>query len=62
MTAEELRELIAKAADLLPCPLDVVDLDEDNPFTRCLNDKGELVRVGQRPRRGAWAGDEPSES
>lgn len=27
-------------------PLDSVDLDEDNPFTRYLKSEGELLRVG----------------
>lgn len=27
-------------------PLDLIDLDEDNPFTRYLKSEGELLRVG----------------
>jgi predicted nucleotidyltransferase len=27
-------------------PLDLVDLDEDTPFTRCLRKEGEMARVG----------------
>jgi predicted nucleotidyltransferase len=34
------------AHDALNRPLDLVDLDQDNPFTRYLKGKGELVRVG----------------
>jgi predicted nucleotidyltransferase len=34
------------AHDALNRPLDLVDLDRDNPFTRYLKRKGELVRVG----------------
>jgi len=37
---------MGEAADLLSCPLDLVDLDEDTPFTRYLKEEGELVRVG----------------
>jgi predicted nucleotidyltransferase len=34
------------AHDALKRPLDLVDLDQDNPFTRYLKRKGEMVRVG----------------
>jgi len=37
---------MGKAADLLPVPLDLIDLDEENPFTQYLKEKGELVRLG----------------
>ena len=37
---------MAAAHDALGCPLDLVDLDEDNSFTRYLKSKGELLRVG----------------
>lgn len=37
---------MAKAARILGVPLDLVDLDEDNPFTRYLKSEGELKRVG----------------
>jgi predicted nucleotidyltransferase len=37
---------MAAAHDALGRPLDLVDLDEDNPFTRYLKDEGELQRVG----------------
>ena len=30
---------------LAPCSVDLVDLDHDTPFTRCLREEGELVRV-----------------
>jgi predicted nucleotidyltransferase len=33
------------AAEILQCPLDLVDLDEDTLFTRYLREKGGLVRV-----------------
>jgi len=36
---------LALAGDILKRPLDLVDLDEDNPFTRYLKEEGELVRV-----------------
>ena len=34
------------ARRILRRPLDLVDLDEDNPFTRYLKEEGELRRVG----------------
>jgi predicted nucleotidyltransferase len=34
------------AHDALDRPLDLIDLDQDNPFTRYLRRKGALVRVG----------------
>jgi predicted nucleotidyltransferase len=37
---------MAAAHDALGRPLDLVDLDEDNTFTRYLKSKGELLRVG----------------
>lgn len=37
---------MAAAHDALGCPLDLVDLDEDNAFTRYLKSKGLLWRVG----------------
>jgi predicted nucleotidyltransferase len=37
---------MAKAHDALDRPLDLVDLDEDNAFTRYLKNKGELFCVG----------------
>jgi predicted nucleotidyltransferase len=37
---------MAAAHDALGCPLDLVDLDEDNDFTRYLKNKGELLRAG----------------
>ena len=37
---------MAAAHDALGRPLDLVDLDEDNPFTRYLKEEGELQRVG----------------
>ena len=37
---------MAAAHDALGRPLDLVDLDEENPFTRYLNERGDLVRVG----------------
>ena len=33
------------AGDILRRPMDLVDLDEDNPFTRYLKEEKELVRV-----------------
>ncbi len=37
---------MAEASDALGRPLDLIDLDEDNPFTRYLKQKGRLQRVG----------------
>jgi predicted nucleotidyltransferase len=37
---------MARASRALGRPLDLVDLDEDNAFTRYLKDQGELRRVG----------------
>jgi predicted nucleotidyltransferase len=37
---------MAAAHDALGRPVDLVDLDEDNGFTRYLKNRGELLRVG----------------
>ena len=37
---------MSKAAIALGRPVDLVDLDEDTPFTRYLRSEGELQRVG----------------
>ena len=37
---------MARAARILDRSLDLVDLDEDNPFTHYLREEGELIRVG----------------
>jgi predicted nucleotidyltransferase len=37
---------MATAHDALGRPLDLVDLDDDNDFTRYLKQEGELQRVG----------------
>ena len=37
---------MAKASRALGRPIDLIDLDEDNPFTRYLKKDGELQRVG----------------
>jgi predicted nucleotidyltransferase len=37
---------MGKASQILRRPLDLIDLDEDNPFTRYLRSEGELRRVG----------------
>lgn len=37
---------MAKASRALGRPLDLIDLDEDNAFTRYLKREGELRRVG----------------
>ncbi len=38
-------EAMARAAEQLNGPLDLVDLDEDTPFTRYLKEENELVHV-----------------
>ena len=38
-------QAMGKALFALPCPLDLVDLDVDTPFTRYLKQKGKLQRV-----------------
>lgn len=37
---------MARAAAVLQRPLDLVDLDQPTPFTRYLQEEGELQRVG----------------
>jgi predicted nucleotidyltransferase len=37
---------MAKASRALGRPIDLIDLDEDNPFTAYLKNEGELLRVG----------------
>ena len=36
---------MGRAGQILDRPLDLIDLDEDNPFTAYLKNKGKLVRV-----------------
>lgn len=43
---ESFFDAMGKAADLAGRSLDLVDLDEANPFTRYLKEEGELKRVG----------------
>ena len=38
-------EAMGMVGDILRCPLDLIDLDEDNPFTRYLKEEEELVRI-----------------
>lgn len=37
---------MGRAGDILGRPVDLIDLDEANPFTRYLREEGELQRVG----------------
>lgn len=46
LTPEVFFRAIGKASRALGRPVDLIDLDEDNPFTRYLKSKGELLRVG----------------
>ncbi len=39
-------KVMAQVADILGRSVDLVDLDEVNPFTRYLKEQGELQRVG----------------
>jgi predicted nucleotidyltransferase len=43
---EKFLKAMGAARRILRKPLDLVDLDEDNPFTRYLKNEGELRRVG----------------
>ncbi len=43
---ERFFEAMGQVADILQCRLDLVDLDEESPFTRYLREEGELRRVG----------------
>ena len=42
---ERFLEAMGKAARILRRQVDLVDLDEDNPFTEYLKAKGEMLRV-----------------
>ena len=46
LPAEVFFHAMSKASRALGRPIDLIDLDEDNPFTRYLKNKGELLRVG----------------
>jgi predicted nucleotidyltransferase len=46
LPAEVFFPAMSKASRALDRPIDLIDLDEDNPFTRYLKNKGELLRVG----------------
>ena len=46
LPAEVFFRAMGKASRALGRPVDLIDLDEDNPFTRYLKSKGELLRVG----------------
>jgi predicted nucleotidyltransferase len=43
---EKFWEAMARAGDVLDKPFDLIDLDEDSPFTQYLKEEGELLRVG----------------
>ena len=42
---ERFFKAMGKAGDVLGREMDLVDLDEDTPFTQYLREEGELVRV-----------------
>ena len=46
MPAERFFRSMGEAGEILHCTLDLIDLDEDTPFTRYLRDEGDLIRVG----------------
>jgi predicted nucleotidyltransferase len=46
LPAEVFVRAAAKASRAFGRPVDLIDLDEDNPFNRYLKDEGELRRVG----------------
>ena len=37
---------LGEAIDILQVPVDLVDLDQDTPFSQHLKEEGKLVRVG----------------
>jgi len=43
---ERFFKAMGRAGDVLGCTLDLIDLDEECPFTRYLREEGELKRVG----------------
>jgi len=43
---ERFFEAMGNAGDVLQQPMDLIDLDEDTPFTRYLKEEQELVRIG----------------
>ena len=45
LPAEVFFHAMGEAGDILQSELDLIDLDEDTPFTRYLQQEGELVRV-----------------
>ena len=42
---ERFFKAMGTAGDILEHPFDLIDLDEDNPFTRYLKEEKELVRI-----------------
>jgi predicted nucleotidyltransferase len=45
LPAGEFISAMVRAGDALGRELDLIDLDNDNPFTRYLREEGELLRV-----------------
>ena len=43
---EKFFQAMSRANNAIGQPLDLIDLDEKNPFTRYLKEEGELQRVG----------------
>jgi predicted nucleotidyltransferase len=39
-------DALGEAIDILQAPVDLLDLDQDNPFSQHLKEERELVRVG----------------
>ena len=45
LPAEKFFKAMGKACDVLERPLDLIDLDEDNLFSKYLKEKGKLLHV-----------------
>jgi predicted nucleotidyltransferase len=45
LPAEKFFQAMGKACDILERPLDLIDLDEDNLFSKYLKEKGKLLHV-----------------
>lgn len=43
---EKFFQVLAQVEDIFQCPIDLVDLDEENPFTLYLREENELQALG----------------
>jgi len=46
LPAQVFFRLLGQIEDILRRPVDLIDLDEQTPFTKYLQEEGELLRVG----------------